>query len=143
MEIKKAFETMKKELKKEISISGGFTMSAKQIENRTATYCVCNMISYEDEIKYHKAACDRVRSYKNWTDAEKERWISDTEVWVKYFEDCLEKYGTKENFANEMVNKIVNSKAFAKFCETVSGVRYCTEIKNNSGLTVEYLRFYY
>lgn len=143
MEIKKAFEQFKKELKKETGIFGGFTMSGKQIENRTATYCVCNMIPYESEIKYHESACNRVRSYSSWTDAEKERWIANEEVYIKYFKEQIEKYGTKENYARNTVERIVNSKAFKNFSNAMGGVRYSTEIKNVSGLTVEHLRFYY
>ena len=143
MEIKKAFEQFKKELKKETGICGGFTMSAKQIENRTATYCVCNMISYEDEIAYHKRACDRVRGYDSWTEEEKARFISNAEETIKYYEGQIARYGTKENYARETVARIVNSNAFKNLANTIGDVRYCTEIKTSSGLTLEHLRFYY
>ena len=143
-DLKKAFELMKKELKKETGISGGFTMSAKQIENRTATYLVCNLIPYEKEIARIKASCERVRGYNTWTDAEKERFCNDYEQnWIPYFEKQIEDYGTKENYANVIAERIVNSKAFSKFSETIGGVRYHLESKRESGLDVMYLRFNY
>lgn len=141
-EIKKAFETMKKELKKELNISGGFTMSARQIENRTATYLVCNLISYEKEIKYHEDTIERI-SKSNRTDADKQRWYDDCNKWVSFWKSEQAKYGTKENFVKVEVERIVNSKAFAKFSEAVGGCKYHVETKTDCGMQFVYLRFNY
>ena len=142
-EIKKAFEQFKKELFKETGIKGGFTMSARQIENRTATYCICNLIPYEKEIAYHQNACERVRSYDSWTDAEKDRWCAGAEKTIAYYKDQLAKYGTKENYAAVMFETITKSKAYRNLCETFGGVRTYLEQKRNSGLDVMYIRFTY
>ena len=143
MEIKKAFDQFKKELAKETGIKGGFTMSGKQIENRTATYLICNLIPYEEEIKYQNDSCERISKYTSWTDAEKERYIANAKAWVAMWESERAKHGTKENYARVTVERIVNSKAFQNFSNTMGGVRYYTETKNASGLMVKYLRFNY
>ena len=144
MEIKKAFETMKKELKKEMGISGGFTMSAKQIENRTATYLVCNLVPWEKEIKYFEDACARVRGYSSWTDEEKARWCNDYEtITIPWFKEQLAKFGTKTAYAENEINRVINSAAFAKFSAEVGGCRWEKEIKTDSGIEYVYIRFRY
>lgn len=121
MEIKKAFEQMKKDLAKEVGISGGFTMSAKQIKNRTATYCVCNNIPYEEQIAREKASDERVQGYTTWTDEEKANSHARSVETVKRYEARLAEFGTKENEAKVKMERIVNSKAFKKFSDEVGG----------------------
>lgn len=142
-EIKKAFEQFKRELKKETGISGGFTMSAKQIANRTATYLVCNLIPFETEIRFQMNSIESVRGYKSWTDAEKNRWISDAEATIKEYENLIAQYGTKEAFAKAKVDKVVESKSFARFVNAVGNVDWHMEAKCSSGLDLLYLRINY
>lgn len=142
-EIKKAFETMKKELKKETGIYGGFVMNAKQIENRTATYIVCNLIPYEKEIEDAKYWDGVVQGYKTWTDEAKARRHSENMARIATLEDMIAKYGTKMNEGKERITKILESKAFEKFSTTLGGVKTSTEIKTDYGVDFLYLRFRY
>lgn len=143
MEIKKAFEQFKKELKKETGIFGGFVMNRAQIAKGTATKLVCNTISYEKEIEEVVYYDEKVQGYETWTDEEKARRHTRNLERIAYLNGEIEKYGTKTNFANDEVERIVNSKAFQKFSETAGGVKYGTEIKTEFGVDYIYLRFYY
>lgn len=142
-EIKKAFETMKREIKKEMNISGGFTMSARQIENRTATFLVCNLIPYEKEIKWHEDQVKRVKAYTSWSEAEKTRWIDDANKWISFWKSEQAKHGTKENFAKYETERVVSSKAFEKFSAAVGGCKWHTEIKKDGNIEFVYIRFNY
>jgi hypothetical protein len=127
MEIKKAWEQMKKDIKKELGISGGFTMTAKQIKNRTATFCICNVIPYEEEIERLQRTMEKVQGYTTWTDEEKARSKERDLQTLAVYEEGLAKYGTKENEAETVTAQIVNSKAFKKFQEEVGAVEWNTE----------------
>lgn len=140
MDIKKAWNTMKKELEKETGIAGGFTMSVKQIANRTATYLVCNNLSYEREIEYHRAEDERVQGFETWTDKEKERAHAREIETIERLERRLAEYGTKKNEANVAAEKIVKSKAFAKFQETVGSTVWVSVEETNDAF---YVRFNY
>ena len=134
MEIKKAFEQFKKELNKETGIKGGFTMNAKQISNRTATYCVGRTESYEATIKEFtdwKNRCNHAQIA-----AECERRIS-------YATGMKNKYGTRENENNARIETVTTSKAFKKFCETVGTVNVHKEISTTDGVDFLYIRFNY
>lgn len=139
-EIKKAWETMKKELKKELGIEGGFTMGAKQINNRTATYLVCNIVSYEEEIKRAKDSNAIVQAYDSWTAEEKAKRNAETERQVAQYEELLAKYGTKENELRMVHEELVNSKAFQKFASNFENVTTEVEFKENF---FYYIRFNY
>ena len=139
-EIKKAWETMKKELKKELGIAHGFTMNAKQINNRTATYLVCNNIPYEEEIKREKDSNARVQAYDTWTEEAKAKYNAETERWVTQHEERLAKYGTKENEHRMVHEELVNSKAFKKFASNFENVTTEFETKEN---WLYYIRFHY
>jgi len=119
MEIKKAFEQMKKDIKKELGIVGGFSMTVKQIKNRTATYCVCNDISFDDEIKRLIKENEKVQGFDAWTAEEKERCANKTEELIKIQKSLKEQYGTKDNQAKMILEQISNSKAFKKFSNEV------------------------
>lgn len=127
MEIKKAWEQMKKDIKKELGISGGFTMNGKQIKNRTATYLICNVIPYEKEIEHLKRTMEKVQGYDTWTAEEKERSKQRDLVTLAGYEAGLAKYGTKENEAEVVTQQIINSKAFEKFQKEVGEVSWQIE----------------
>ena len=118
-EIKKAWEQMKKEIKKETGIYGGFTMNQKQIKNRTATYCICNVIPYEEEIAQCKSTDEKVQGYDTWTETEKANSHEHAMNTIKRYQEKLAKYGTKENEAEMVTKEIINSKAFQKFQKAV------------------------
>lgn len=97
-DVKKAWEQMKKELKKEFPNEDGlhynFTMNKKQIENRTATFLASVNHCYEGE----------------YADA-----------------DLIARFGTAMNEARTYLEMIQNSKSFAKFSSTVGNVRMTIE----------------
>lgn len=139
-EIKKAWEVMKKEIKKELGIEGGFTMNVKQINNRTATYLVCTNRSYEDEIAYREREIARVMAFTSWTDEEKAKSKAETEQVIAKYAERLAKYGTKENELRVTRDEIVNSKAFKKFASNFESVTTEFEEKENF---YYYIRFNY
>lgn len=139
MEIKKAFEQFKKELKKETGISGGFTMTAKQIKNRTATYCINNAIPFEMEIERELNSDKKVQAYESWSKEMKADFHERTENLVARYEARLKKYGTKQREAAEITKQVVNSKAFKKFSEQLGNVEYNNEEMNGC----YYIRFNY
>ena len=138
-EIKKAFEQMKKDAKKELGISYGFTMSAKQIKNRTATLSVCNDIPYEDEIRRAEADDRRVQSYDTWTAEEKANCHARTIANVEAIKTKLAKYGTKQKEAEAVERQITNSKAFKRFREAVGD---CVTTIDHMDICY-YIRFHY
>ena len=140
VDIKKAWEQMKKDLKKETGISGGFTMNARQIKNRTATYSVCNIKTYDEDIAYYEANNAKVQGYTTWTDEEKAGCAARTAETVKEIQERKNQYGTKENEARYYEELIVSSKAFKKFEETVGEVKTNIELLDNFVYTI---RFFY
>lgn len=121
-EIKKAWEMMKKEIKKELGFEGGFTMSQKQINNRTATFLVCNTIPYETEIRRTQEIINRVMGYDSWTDTEKARSKAKSEECIADYTARMKQFGTKENEVQETLTKVTNSKAFKKFAGNFENV---------------------
>lgn len=139
-DIKKAFEQMKKDLFKETGIKGGFVMNKKQIENRTATYLLTNHFwPYEEDIRRTKESDARVQAYTTWTDEEKARSHERALRQIEAYERLIRDYGTKENLARVLMDKVVKSKAFAKFQEAVGKTTYRIEDKDDC----YYLRFNY
>ena len=139
-EIKKAWETMKKEIKKELGTTYGFTMNKKQIENRTATACICNNISYEREIAHAYNSIERIQAYDTWTEQEKADNKERNEQLIARYNEKLAQFGTKENEAITSLNQIENTKAYKKFVATMGGdVTMTIELKNDC----YYIRFNY
>lgn len=139
-DIKKAFEQMKKDLFKETGIKGGFVMNKKQIENRTATYLLTNHFwSYEEDIRRERESDAKVQKYNSWTDEEKANSHERSLKRIEAYEDLIRRYGTKENCARVLSDKVVNSKAFSKFQETVGKTKCFIEDMNDC----YYLRFIY
>lgn len=139
LEIKKAWETMKKEIKKELGLEGGFTMSQKQINNRTATFLICNATAYEDEIRREKETTERVQSYTSWTAEEKARQKEQADKNTAHYLERLERYGTKENEATATLKQLLNSEAFKRFSGNFEKVAAMIEQKE----ACYYIRFYY
>ena len=125
-EIKKAWDTMKKELKKEFKnvdgLHGGFVMNAKQIKNRTATFTATGWESYEERIADYIKGHETVMTYDSWSDKAKQDHKVRTEEKIAYTKAKKAQFGTIENEAETYFNMIQSSKAFAKFCKTVGKV---------------------
>lgn len=130
---------MKKDIKKELGISGGFTMTSRQIKNRTATYLINCWIPFEEEIERVKRDNEKVQRYTTWTAEEKERCNQRSLETIKSYEERLAKYGTKEKEAEHYVKMITNSNAFADFKEAVGIVSWTVEKRD----ICYYLRFFY
>jgi len=139
-EIKKAFETFKKELAKEVGLKGGFTMSKRQIELRTATYLVNTIMSYDDEVKRLEEFDIRVQGYDTWTDSEKAKHHEDSIKQIEHYEAQKARFGSKANELIETVKMIKSSKAFAKLEEAIGKITLTTETKENF---YNYIRFNY
>lgn len=136
-EIKKAFEQMKKDLKKECGISGGFTMNAKQIVNRTATYCVRSSRPYETLIASAKRD---IADAQNMADHD---WVADftkrSYEKIHKWEMLMSEYGTPFHQTKAEMNRIARSAAFKKFQDAVGETRMTIEEKDNA----YYIRFTY
>ena len=118
---------MKKDIYKELGIKGGFTMSAKQIKNHTATYCICNIFPYEKEIARAKGMDETVQGYEGWSDAEKANSHKSYLEFIAMCEEKLAKYGTREREAREVAEQITNSMAFEKFQNEIGKVDWHIE----------------
>lgn len=132
--IKKAFEQMKKDLKKERGISGGFYMNNAQIANRTATWRIINTASYESEIDLYTS---EIKWYaeRGWDKSEE-----GARELLARAQKGLKTYGNKITEARALADEVINSEAVRKFGETV-GREIVTRIEEQGGWY--YLRIYY
>ena len=147
MEIKKAWNIFKKELAKEdVNSCGTFSMTARQIANRTATILVCSNMPYAEQIEHEDKSLAQVMGYDSWTDEEKARSKESHDVRVAIYKRDMEKFGTKENELKVTLEQIKNSKAFKKFCanaEIEDTVTLSTEMKMLYGIGYYYIRINY
>lgn len=144
MEIKKAWEQMKRNIKKELGkdyngFNYGFTMNARQIENRTATFTISIAWSYERLMKYEQDRIDRVMADPDWSEEGRARIIEDAKENMKSIEDRRARFGTKENEVQWATKTFENSKAFEKFQNTVGKTTW--ELETRDGFYG--MRFYY
>ena len=142
-EIKKAFETFKKELFKETGIKGGFVMNFAQIKNRTATCRVACLRSFDDELSAIER-CREIIDSTNWKTPEQK--AADHKYYDELASEIKEEkaqYGTPFAYARAKADRITGSKSFAKFVQAVGGVRVSAEIKTEGGYEFYYIRFDY
>lgn len=140
-DIKKAFNQFKKDIKKEgLDLTGDCYMTAKQIQNRTATILICNNIPYEEEIRRSAQQGRYVMDYDSWTDDQKVRSAKSAFDSVLRSTQNLMKYGTKDNEFEQTEQFILNSTAFKKFVEAVGSEVYTTREDKDIGM---YLRILY
>ena len=147
MDIKKAWNNFKKDIKKEgLDLNGLCYMTAKQIANRTATVLLCNAIPYEEQIEHVIKEMEKVQSYDSWTAEEKARDKKRSEETIAAYEAEMKKFGTKENKAKVTSEQIVSSKAFKTFCENAEiedTVSTNIEMQTQYGINLYYLRIMY
>ena len=145
-EIKTAWNTFKKEVKKEVSfdMTGDCYMNKKQIENGTATICLCNDIEYDREIDRVMKRIAKVNDYDSWTAEEKKNSeIRDMEE-VRKYETLKATYGTRSNEAVTKFAEITETKAFKKLTEIIGITRTEKElVKKWEGLSVYQIRIHY
>ena len=120
-EIKKAWNTFKRELKKELPEAQylGYTMSAKQIKNGTATILICNKIPYENEIARAERSIIQVNGYETWSTESKANHEEYERRRIESYKRDLSRFGTKENELVSISNLIRESKAFKALSETI------------------------
>lgn len=141
-EIKKLFTKFKKAgIKEGLNINGCCYMTAKQLENRTATILLvaCPDYSYESEIDYLADTIERVKGYDTWTPEEIENSVRENTLRRERVKKLLKTFGTKSNEADYECKQIVSSNAFKAFTSAVGVVQTSIE-KNKNGY---YLRLCY
>lgn len=141
-EIKKLFTKFKKAgVKEGLDINGCCYMTAKQLENRTATILLvaCPDVSYESEMDYIVDTIERVKGYTTWTPEEIENSVSRNTLRLENVKRLQTTFGTKANEADYECKRIVSSNAFKAFASAV-GVVQTAMVKNKNGY---YLRLSY
>lgn len=141
-EIKKLFTKFKKDgIKEGLNINGCCYMTAKQLENRTATILLvaCPDYSYEREIDDIADSIERVKGYDTWTPEQIEACVNRETLRSERVKKLLKTFGTKSNEADYECKQIVSSNAFKAFTSAVGAVQTSVE-KNKNGY---YLRLCY
>ena len=135
-DIKKAWNTFKRELKKELDfdLTGCCYMNAKQIKKRTATISLCNCFDYDWEIEYSRKSIERVNSYDTWTAEEKKRHEQYELDMIAYYEANREKYGKKSNEAKAKTEAITRTQAFKKLSECIGVCGVCLELDESEAI---------
>ena len=121
-EIKKAWNTFKKEIAKEIDIdlTGCCYMNKKQLENGTATITLCIDWSYEDEIAYYLREIDRFSSWDGENKERAERFIREKREAIANIETKKANHGTRENEVRGEFEQITSSSAFKKLAAAIA-----------------------
>lgn len=145
-EIKKAWNTFKKEIAKEIDLdlTGCCYMNAKQIENGTATITLGLDWGYDAEIENLRKS---IAYYRTWDGDNKERgerYARDYEEKITALEARKATYGTRENEHLQDVEKITTSAAFKKLANTIGVSGYGIDLGSyNKDLHTRQLRINY
>ena len=143
-EIKVAFNTMKKELKKEFpnetNLHYGFTMSERQIKNNTATLLVTSTNSYADRINFYLKQIETVLGYESWTNEEKKRSIERDAEQIKIAQSKEKRFGTPYTEATTTAKMLYESESFKRFAKAIG--RECVlAVEENDGAYM--VRFFY
>lgn len=145
-EIKKAWNTFKKEVQKEVNfdMTGACYMNAKQIANSTATISLCNDIEYDVEINRNRKDIERINGLDSWTEKEKKNHEVRSLEDIRYYEAKKATYGTRVNEAQVKATEIINSEAFKKLTKAINIQHTDIEfIKKWEGLNVYQIRIHY
>lgn len=145
-EIKKAWNTFKKEIAKEISfdLTGCCYMNKKQLETGTATILLCNDIDYDWEIARQRKSIDKVNGYDTWTAEEKKNNEERCMARIRSEEADKAKYGNKANEAETKAAELTGSKAFKKLAEVIGLSTFDLEfITKYEGLNAYQIRIHY
>ena len=144
-EIKTAWNTFKKEAKKELSfgINGCCYMTAKQIAARTATIFLTADWEYDKAIAYHLNSIERVNGYNTWTEEEKKHHEEYELRMVEYYKRLQATYSTPGKEAEAKAEEIRNSKAFQKLSDAI-GLKWAElERVNKDGMHCYQVRIHY
>lgn len=145
-EIKKAWNTFKKEVQKEVKfdMTGSCYMNAKQIANGTATILICSDTEYDSEISYQRKNIEKYNNFDNRTDEQKKKHEEEALELIAHYEADKATYGTKANEAEVKSNEIINSEAFKKLTKAINIQHTEVEfIKKWEGLNVYQIRIHY
>ena len=146
IEIKTAWNTFKKEAKKQISfdMTSCCYMNAKQIANGTATIAICNDIEYDTEIARQHRTIEQVNGYTSWTPEEKQRSEAHSLARIAEYEADKATYGTKANEAQTKAVEITSSAAFIKMAKTIGVHAFELElVKKWEGMNLYQIRIHY
>ena len=145
-EIKKAWNTFKKEVQKEtnIDLTGCCYMNKKQIENGTATITLVNNIEYNDEIEYQRKSIEKYNNFDNRTDEQKKKHEAECLEVIANFEHRKAAHGTKANEAQTMATQITGSVAFMKLYKAIGITAFELEYAKQYGTFALYqIRIHY
>lgn len=119
--IKKAWNTFKKEIAKEIDLdlTGCCYMNAKQIENRTATITLQLNWSYDEEIACIARDVDYYLTWDGDNKERGERYARDYREKIAKIEARKATHGTRENEISADIEKITSSAAFKKLAAAI------------------------
>lgn len=134
IDYKKAWNTLKRNLVKggdPYEVNGCMYMTARQIQNHTATILLTNLTPYETRIKTLEETIDMIMSYDSWTDEEKSKSKTRYEEQIVNCKEKLNKYGTVRNEAEITVKNITSTDAWKVFAETVNVKSLHYEEKEN------------
>lgn len=119
--IKKAWNTFKKEIAKEVELdlTGCCYMTAKQIANGTATITLQLNWSYDDEIANITRDIEYFSSWDGDNKERGERYARDYKERLANVGARKANYGTRENEINADVETITSSAAFKKLAAAI------------------------
>jgi hypothetical protein len=138
--IKTAFNRMKRALRRELGLTGGYYCSAPQLRQRTATYNVCPRASYETQIGWVEGQKANINSLTRLSDAEKAERCAACDDRIAHLEARRARFGTPMQEACATLEAIEKSKAFAAFAEAMPAGAYLNLAGNTESLLV---RFHY
>lgn len=120
-EIKKAWNTFKKEIAKEIDLdlTGCCYMNQKQIANGTATITLGLDWSYDREIANHNRAIEGFLKWDGENKERGERYAREHSEELADLEARKATYGTRENETKAKAEMITSSAAFKKLATTI------------------------
>lgn len=145
-EIKKAWNTFKKEIAKEIDIdlTGCCYMNQKQIANGTATITLGLDWSFESEIDYYTREINRVSSWDGDNKERGERIANEYREKIADLEARKAAHGTRENETRGKAEKITGTAAFKKLASTIGILNTCLALgKYSASINTYQLRISY
>jgi hypothetical protein len=144
--IKKAWNTFKKEIAKEIDLdlTGCCYMTSKQIANHTATISQQLNWSYDDEIAYYLRETERFLTWDGDNKERGERYAREYREKIAKLEARKATHGTRENEVNSDIETITSSAAFKKLATAIGIQSTCLDLGSYSKtLKVYQLRINY
>lgn len=135
-EIKKAWNTFKKELKKEYKneeqLHTGFVMNGAQIAKRTATYAAIMDTPFDECIARNNKETAKIMSFETWSDESKQSRKEYYERINAWYESLKQEYGTPRAFAEHLLKMILESKSLEHFADKVGTTSLYIELSSDN-----------